>query len=163
MQVGNCFLNPQIIITGNRTAITITDEGWTIEISAADVAAAGGNPSNPPPPSGDSGIQEAIFQSFGFGGNNDYVTAIVAGQIVGVRLPPNLRFSVAARNPYNAHLQYGPYNPIQQSRVLTAFGVQVTQYITQQYLPGDLLYVASINGIWQDMNVSARVFAGPNA
>jgi hypothetical protein len=131
-------------ITSTDASVTITNPtGPVVDLSVPAVA----------------GLQQLAFVSFGFGGSNDYITCTGGVQ---VRLPPLLRFSVGSRTAYGGvAITYTGYNSGQQSRVATASGTPVTQYITPQYLVGDLVYVASVAGVLQDLNVDGRVFSGP--
>ena len=94
---------------------------------------------------------------WGFGSDNDCFTC--AGQKV--HAPPLLRFSVAARTAYGASFTYDTYDAVHQSRLAHNGAYSVTQYITPQYVVGDLIYVMDDGGVLQDMNVDGRVFAGP--
>lgn len=171
----NSWLNPSV---NPPTAgdVIISDSGWSINSRGVVSGGAGGiqqitsldgsvriTPATGTGPvvdlsvSGGS-IVETAFQSFGFGGDYNYITCTGGTK---VRLPPLLRFSVVSRTAYGVTITYHAYNPTQQSRVATSGGFNITQYITPQYLPGDIIYYSPASGVLQDLNVDGRVFAGP--
>lgn len=106
------------------------------------------------------------FQSFGFAAEPTNLDVITADGLK-VYLPPLLRYSVTKRSPYGIEVDYSQYvaqappQPPLQSRVATMAGINITQYITPQYEVGDELCIAQIGGLWRDLNVDARTFAGP--
>lgn len=123
-----------------------------------------------PPASGT--LLSLKFEAFGFGGdpaNIDFITC--SGKQV--LLPPNLRFSVTHRMPYGIRVDYSLYtvttSPPSQSRIAKMAGVNITQYITEQYQVGDTIYCMKVadgqpgsgSGFLVDLNLAARVFAGP--
>jgi hypothetical protein len=170
----NAILNASVS-RGTADKVDISDDNWHLQIGGGSGSGGGGvtqitsvdrtvtiTPGTGFGPVVDlsvnaGAIVELTFQGIGFGGNNDFITC--SG--LRVRMPPCLRFSEAHRVVDGIAINYSAYSTAQQSRVATSGGFDVTQYITRQYAPGDIIYAASVGGVLQDLNVDARVFAGP--
>lgn len=141
----------RVVAVPNSTGRVVwSDNGVILEVPSATQSTGGGGPAD---------VTELAFQSWGFGGDNDYITCTGGVQ---VHLPPLLRFSNSIRTVRNVTINYSAYDPSIQQRIATVGASSIVQLVTPAYVVGDLIYVASVGGVLQDLNVDGRVFAGPS-
>jgi hypothetical protein len=153
----NALLNPSVNPPG-AGSVLISDSNWVLDLSRIIEYISTTDPGTGTTLTGR--VDVYIVTAHGTGADTDYVFAHPSptGSAVKILKPPLIRFSVATRNG----VSYSTYSATDQTRIASAGGTVLTQYITPKYIAGDSIYVMSLaDGTKIDMNADNRTFAAP--